>query len=1375
MTVLLSRDWTGDDGDSWEDVGFRRIRGAALSATILSNQGRCGAVAGERFLALTGWPQLTGHKLAGDLVWGAAGSQSRAPGLGVHWTQDGANGYLGEIDSNTGNARVRLRRLRGGSWTDLTGWIAVHGAPYSISAAMLDAGVTCELRVENVDGGVSLRLKVAGVVVAQHTDTDADRLEDAGLAGFWLDALSSTGDVTYDDAFVRDFADERAGDPADLDEGIALEVDGVPYSYDELEEAGVDVGRGGTSYAGGDAWTFSTAELMDAADGILYPGAWVRVRVKGEVVAAGRIQVGSRRLAPGEGRTFTLVPPAELAADVPLEHPDTHAPTLIYNLEPDHSEYDASRANKTAGQQIAEVLTICADGPTGLRAHGAAPADENTPVFVQAELDAITGKVRGVALSRDPWQAVNQALAPTKYLVKIDPGTLQWRFHDRTAGTIQQVEIADDDAEPHVVGEYTEDTSRNCSAVLARGERPQLETVQLAFDPTTPGLGLGKGWPAALESTTSASKRVRNRAEFLVASISGSVGAPTVTPNPTGPPAFSMEALEWVKGTVGFLDGAEAGETYDVTTNTSGALTLVGPWRNGGPSPGDQAVVSGNAVGGGRDNAHTEIGRRFELEDVDQGIPDDVCLRVTIIKDGIKKVTTARVETPADPAEKAQVVLDLPAVGLVNHTPEEHTSPCEAGGASDLARVEVEIPTYSRSDPRVPRRWYPRDGAGEDAYRGECYATDPAKWDGAGQPGKGDRAVRRHYELDVPEFDGSTAQNDEIDAIAAELLEFLSPIGRNVRLEISGLDTRFADLGCRLQVIGGPAELETIETLHVRAVEYDLKPPRTIVHAGTLADGEFDIQAMRREVIERHLKRQVERKQGQLQKLLDCLGGNLHNAGYARQAAPSQICGNEVTTDVTKEGRSAKEDIQVTLDLIIEIWDWLSEQKGMEITVDPEGRLWVNDDGQWKYSDDGENWFDQAANDGPENKGGSGADPGDAAGDDPKPSHPDQLGSGGGNDGGTVERTIWNAVLGILANLGKTIDLTTGQVLAPGTINNPTNNPEGHPWVTLSPDDGDPDKDPERTPVGSGDPVPPTSEPPKAPVLGNLMKTEDPNQLVAPPNLTLPDGGTFFAPGGQVSIPAGGKAPPSTLSLIEANKAAEGLAVESLADPIGAVLRMPGGELFVAKPSVSGYGDTRFREVEAASGGAGTGENDGDYEEVAVDPVTPLPRVHLEAQELDGSGVLDGTDGYGRSLPDGGTTTGTTEPLTLPGTAEGYDGRRGIKVAVTVRAEGASGDGDARLQVSARYVPPGADPTAVAYTTIVAAGPVALLADGSTAVVEGTLDVNNPGTSNGGYVQVRVTRDGAHASDTLPGRVNVLGVGVDAACTSIFVAAEDHA
>lgn len=1373
MTVLLSRDWTGADGASWEDVGFQRIRGAALTATVLSNQGRCGAAAAERFFAITGWPQIPNYKLASDLLWGAAGSQDRTPGLGGRWTQDGLNGYLGEVSSNTGAARVRIRRLRNGSWTDLTGWVDISSL---VNAATLDAGATCEMRFENVTGGVSLRLKVAGLVVATHTDTHADRLEEAGLVGLWIDGLSTLGNVTYDSAFVRDFADERVGDPADLDEGVALEVDGVSYSYDELVEGGIDVGRGGTSYSSGDAWTFSTAELMDAGNGILYPGAWVRVRVKGQVVAVGRLQTGERKLAPGEGRTFTLVPPADLAADVPLEHPDTRAPTLLYNLEPGHAEYDATRTNKTAGQQIAEVLTLCADGPTGLRAHGAAPPDTGTPVFVQTDLDAITAKVRGVTLSRDPWQAVNQALAPTKYLVKIDPATLQWRFHDRTAGTIQQVEIVDDDDEPLVTGVYTEDTSRNCSAVLARGERPQLTETPVTFDPTTPGLGLDKGWPAALEATTSASKKARNRAEFLVASISGTVGAPTLTPDPVGPPTFSMEALEWLKCQIGFSTGAEAGEIYDVTTNTSGAFTLEGPWRNGGPAAGDEAVVSGNAFGGGRDNAHSEMGRRFLLEDADLGIPDDVCVRVTLLQENIKKITTARVETPADPAEPASLVLDLPAIGLVNYTPEAHTSPCEEGGATDLARVETSIPTYSRSDPRVPRRWFPRDGSGEDAYRGECYASDPAKWDGAGQPGKGDRAVRRHYELDVPEYDGSTAQNDEIDAIAAELLEYLSPIARNVRLEISGLDTRFAALGCRLQVLGGPTELETIETLHVRAVEYDLYPPRTIVHAGTLAEGDFDIQAMRREVIERHLKRQLGRKEGQYQRLLDCLNGNFHDAGYAREAAPTQMCADAVTSGVTKPQRSVKEDIEITLDLIIELWDWISEQKGMEITLDDNGVPWVKKNGQWLYSPDGgATWKEQAANDGPSNKGGSGTAPGDAAGDDPKPSHPDQLGSGGGNSGGKIETVMWNAILAILANLGKTIDLTTGQWVAPGTVNDGTNNPEGHPWVTFSPDDGDADKDPERALVPPGGTVPPTNEPPKAPVLGNLMKTEDPNQLVAPPKITLPDGGTFYGPNGQVAIPAGGKSPPSTLSLIEANKAAEGLAVETFADPIGAVMRMPGGELFVAKPSVSGYGDTRFREVAAAAGGPGTGENDGDYEEVVSDPVTPCSRVHLEASELDGSGVTDGTDGYGRTLPDGSTTTGTTEPITLPATAEGYDGQKGIKVAVTVRAEGASGDGDARLLVAARYVPPGADPTAVSYTTISAAAPHALLADGSAEVLEGTLDVNNPGSSNGGYVQVKVTRDGAHASDTLPGGVNVLGVGVDAAVAGSFVAVEDHA
>ena len=352
-------------------------------------------------------------------------------------------------------------------------------------------------------------------------------------------------------------------------------------------------------------------------------------------------------------------------------------------------------------------------------------------------------------------------------------------------------------------------------------------------------------------------------------------------------------------------------------------------------------------------------------------------------------------------------------------------------------------------------------------------------------------------------------------------------------------------------------------------------------------------------------------------------------------------------------------------------------------------------------------------------------------------------------------------VEGILDNLGKTTDDVTGEVLPPGP------RVGGNPATTHGVG-GD-------TPVAPGGPIPPTNETPKAPVLGNLMKTEKLNGDVAEPGGIIPDGGWWRTPNGIIVIPPAAVAPASTLTHSFAGGKAAGMEVSDLGDEVGAVLEMPGGELFIAQPLTSGYGDERYVEVEAASGGPGTGINGGDYQVVVTAPVSPMPKVHLEFSDLDGTGVTDGTDGYGRTLPDSATTTGTTEPGTLPATAEGYDGQKGIKVAVTVRAEDVGAGGAARLTVQARYLPPGSDPSAIGYTSIYGPTATSVLANEALLVIEGVLDVDNVGVSNGGALQVRISRTGSHGDDSLAGGLNVLGVSAEVPTLSTFVATQDHA
>lgn len=884
MATILTRPWTAANGTSWESVGFLKVLGGAVVATVESNAGHCGASTAERVFMVLGYPGTPGHKVAVDVIWINAVGSGRAPGVGARWTDDGANGYMAQLDSNINAARVRIRRRRAGAWTDLTGWVDISGA---VTGAALEAGVTLELRTVNEEGQVALSFRVAGTERLAYDDTAADRIEAAGSPAIYIDAVSDTNDVVYDSLTVRDLEDEYTGTLADLDEGIALVVDGVSYSWEDLVDAGVVVGQGSQSYDRGDGWEFTSRALMDAEDEILYPGAVVAVALDGDIVASGRIQAASRKLQPGEGRAYRLVTARQLAADVLLEHPELHGNSITWNLYADHADYDAAYADTEIGEAIALILDEHADGSTGLRAHLAAPPDEDTAPYVQAELDLLTAKVPGMTVSGDPVTAIEQLLAFTKYLLVIDPATLIWHIVDRTGGTIVQVDL---DA-THVLGEYTIDPDRNFTACVVHGSKP--ETTETTLTSEALG-GLQTTWHSTMQTGRTDELSVKNRDEGLVASIGGGGGAPTMTPDTVGPPAFSMVQYEWIKCAVVFNTGAEAGERYEVTSNTSLAFTLVGPWRNGGPAAGDEFVVEGNAVNGGRDNGHTEVGRRWKLTDEDLGVPEDACVYAKVRDGNLQKIVAAKIVPSSSGSGGLDVMLDLPAIGLVSYPPAAVQEPCDAGG-TDLATVEITLPTYSISDPRVPRRWFPRDASDQDAYRGTAFTTDDAKWDGAGTPGRGDPGVMRPLLMDAPSFDGSAEQIAEWDAVFEEMLAFMATLARSVVIEVPGLDTQWAGLGLRLQLVGGPAELETITDLTVLAVEWNVPANKTKVYAGTLAAGPYDIQRMREEMVGRNVKRRQKRQTGLLDKLRDCLASNQHSAGYARDLAPVQICADRIT------------------------------------------------------------------------------------------------------------------------------------------------------------------------------------------------------------------------------------------------------------------------------------------------------------------------------------------------------------------------------------------------------------------------------------------------------------------------------------------------
>lgn len=1358
MATLLSRSWTGANGDAWDTVGFVRALGAAFNATIFGNVGRCGSTATARVYLVEGYPQTPGHLLSVDLDWSNAAGSSRAPGLCVRWAADGTEGYVADIDSNTGTTRVRLRRRKASAYTDIVAWTDISA---TVTSTMLNAGITASLRVEDVDGGVALSLRIDGTERLAFTDTNANRLDRLGMVGVLIDGNSTLDDVEYDSLIVEDFATEWAG-AGTLATGVSLIVDGTYYSASDLAAAKVRVGRIRDSLTSDSSVEFSVPALMTTADAILYPGAVVSVLIDATAVAFGRIQPSTRSMRPGEGRVYSLVSARGLAADVLIENPETRGPSITWNLPEDHAEYVAARGSVDVGDAIKEILDEHVDGDTGLRAHLAAPPDKNTLPYVQAELDLLTSKVPGMSVTGDVLTAVEQLLSFTKYALWIDPETLVWHIMPRLGGTLQEVDVAT----THVLGEYVIDPGRNCTAVRVVGERPEVTEAQFDNGVTVAGhtdtLGLTPGWDAGLEATHTAEKAVTNRADGTVDSVSGSGANVSVTPVNNDP---DLDAHEWIGCSIGFVTGAEAGEVYEVEDNTASALDIVGPWRNGGPANGNTFVLSGNRAGGGRDNGHVEMGRRYVLDDVDAGIPNETCTRILLISEsGIQTQTTGTVTTPDDLTKSAELYLDLPSIGLVNFPSATKPAPCNADGATTEARVELNLPTYSRVDPTVSRLWYPKTGSVE-GYRGTAFSFDSAKWDGAGRPGYGDVGVMRPYDLTLPEYDGTNSA--AVQAVCAEILEVLSPLARSVTVTVPGLILTIRPTD-RLQIAGGPSELETVTDLDVLAVEWSPGPvPTTTYYAGSQAAGEYDIQAMRREMVARNITRRNRRDLSRAQDLLDCIRGNFHNAGYEKGLPPIQICGDQVHSGVTRDRRTVVEDFESVIKVLKGIGNVIEAQKGGEFVVPATNSTdplkYVRDDGRLFYlTEDG--WQDA----GPDLTIGGGDD-GPAAGGAPW-DEPDDLGEG------SIEGVLWAAIQGILANLGKTIDMATGKVIAPGTVNNGTNNPDGNPWITFSPDDGDADKDPERTPVAGGDPAPPTTEPPKIPLLGNLLKTEaDSDGTILDPGTTIPSGGgKFRMPPDWTTpptLPAAGTAPGSALSLLLSDFRIKGLSLSD-AGPVGVVFSTPDGSLWVAKHAAYATGPV-LKQVEAVA--AGTGVNGGDYGYPGTSSEC-APAVHVEADGARGVSHVAETpaDGEGVYLQNAVTSSVATEEMHLPSGAHGYDSGA-AKVQVTLTGDTAGdGAGNFRVHLYATWRPAGG-----AQETEVSLGADQTVANpgnaGQTVVVEKSVPKPTDATPGSGTtLSIRVERVGGDAADTATDRMAVLAVAVDAPVQSPTMTSEGY-
>lgn len=896
MTTILTRDWTGVNGQSWTTVGWEEIVGGTFEPVIQGGVGYGPGTGGTDLLwRATGFPQVTGYKVLVDATWFDAAGTGRILGILIRCLESGQT-YSLDIDSNTGTTRVRIRRrASGGAWSDLSAWASPAGVP---SSAQLNAGVTLKAVVQNDDEDqVTLTLYYGSNELATYTDTSASRIESGGGAGLFLDSNWTDDDITVDNFLVQDFEDDWSGSGS-LSTDAAISVDGTWYSYEDLKTAGITPRLPRDSIGDANAITcvFETGDRYHESSTVLYAGAFVKVAISGTIIASGRLGLPRKTgSASNVGQEWELIGPTRLAADVVLTHPDTGENIIRWNLPTDHVEYDASLADQEIGEAIAYILDNHVDGDGNLREQGAAPPDEDTSPYVQAQLDAMDAIVPELSATGDPFSAIESILSNTKYVLRIDPDTLVWTFIDRTGGTQTDVDQASD----HIEWELEHRLDAAYTRFTATGARP--EVTNQTFDNDAIG-GIDEGWEAAVEAGHDSSKNYKNRDSGSVGSIGTSGGKVTMTPA-----SITMDADEWLECIVEFTSGAENGNQYSVFDNSGTTFTLdAAAWISGGPAPGDTFTVYGNRAGGGRDNGHREVGRRWTLSDVDQGIQKDACAFVTIVQNGMEIKTKAEVYTPDDVTKPAEIITDLPSIGLVNYGG-TIADVCTEGDAQATtpATVTIEVPTYSRSAPAVPKRTYPTSG-----FTGSAYTYDSGKWAGGGKPGRGDPSVMRTYNLPVPGYDGSASMQAEIDTILQALAAVLSPVPRQVRCVIKNrLDTTWIGLNRRLTISntgGSNTGLESADDLFVYAVEYDILEKTTTIYAGTQGYGDFSPEGLRRALIDRRLQQLTQESRFTLDEIMACLASKPQETG---QIAPTQICGDQIAVPAPGGGSSTLEEI----------------------------------------------------------------------------------------------------------------------------------------------------------------------------------------------------------------------------------------------------------------------------------------------------------------------------------------------------------------------------------------------------------------------------------------------------------------------------------
>lgn len=1039
MAQLFNRDWLGTNGDPWTTYGFVRVYGTGdlTYPKVQSNQGWGPDFTTEQVLRATGYPNgLPNYLTTLDMTWKNAAGSGRRGGIAVRIQSDGRM-YLAEADSNLGSTRVRLRVRNGaGAFSDVVSWTAA-----TASSATLNAGTTLQVIVTNEDADtVRIKVELDGNEEIDTTHTGSNAILLAGTAGVVIGPNCTTDDIVFDNLSVYDLETESpsAGVPGAYTTGVALVINGTYYTETEWEALGIVPIRAVQSFDVQSAGSLRDLERFD--EPVLSAGDWVGIILDGTYVANGVLRQVTTNIAPGEGTQYALFSPKQLAADVIIWNPHDQSGDIAFNSDDDSSTPSTpEQQGLTVGECIAYLIDNHAEGDGKLRDVGAC-APSGLP-YVQADIDAMDAEIPNLKANGDVLRAVESLLSYTSRALWIDPETRVWHFIDRSASPTASIDLASD----HVVGSVSVDPNKAFTAVVMRGATPEATEEILSLS----GGDIEPNWDANLEDEWSSMDFDKVRDGGLVSAAGFDGTNVYMDPDITGD--FSMRSHEWENvGVVTFSDGAEAGNSYAILTNSGSRFVFVAVvWQAGGPSNGDAFTVEGNQL--------KDVYTSFKLTDPDKGIAKDACAHFKV-KQGTEEINvTGFWNQSDDDSEQTQVSLDKPAIGLINYAPQ---ASCEQGGVdlgvgyANMPDIEVTVPTYSKAARAAAYLREPQDG-----WRGTAYSADPTKWDNGGDsisPG-----VKKELALHEPGFTDSTQEAD-FRKVAAEILKITGTLARTGRFAVAGLDNSWADMEWRLQVLrtGDTTGLETATDLWGMGVEYDFMQRTTTLVIGTMSSGQYDLAGLRARMNTKINRVQQVNFQKALDELYRCLAQAQQQPAPASRMDPGPICAKRIFSPGNKTpGGPGKVppnlDLWLWIDLLIEWLWWLfdaffEKQKGVSIGS-------VNDDGSVTLNVPGAAGGtvtihpDGTATDGD----GNPVDPDDIVPTDPDPTLP-----GAGMPGWYGQ--LWDAILALAANAGKTIEVVpSGTAGVPGTVG------LGKPGDVVGPDGGN-----YQPPCSEGAPVP---------------------------------------------------------------------------------------------------------------------------------------------------------------------------------------------------------------------------------------------------------------------------------------------------------------